>query len=191
MEKARGKCGATRREGTKARRRKATKRRRHGGTKAGRHEGREAGRQGGTEARRGGFGVCCCFRAVPCGEPAMSQRSRAVAHRQCHSPTVRRRVARFSRKRFDAARKRAGIVVAEASEAGLAPRSGQPGLIHAGTRDACLDGVGRLDRITDRGSIDGKSHLRTHCLGPKRLAPFTANAPSRRVEDYSCLGSRE
>ncbi len=59
--------------------------------------------------------------------------------------TERRLVpARRDGGEVDAARKPAGIVVAEASEAGLAPWSGQIGAIHGGRGRSRLNREGRL-----------------------------------------------
>ena len=56
---------------------------------------------------------------------------------------------RFVGAEVDAARKRAGIAIPEAAGAGLAPWSGQIGVIHSGIRDARFDRVGCSGRMTD------------------------------------------
>lgn len=58
-----------------------------------------------------------------------------------------------------AARKRAGIVLTEASGTGFMCRSGQMGVIRGDGGRFRLDRVGRSGRMTARGPVNGKSYL--------------------------------
>ena len=59
----------------------------------------------------------------------------------------------------DAARKRAGIVVAEATGVGFAPRSGQMGVIHRDGGRLSFNRAVRLDMIGAGDLPNGKSRL--------------------------------